>query len=59
MTRINAFSRNVNSINLKNIEYRENVEKIKQAFWKEIKPYRVYRNMKRCIFEANIEGQGW
>ena len=56
---MNAFSRNVNSINLKNIEYRENVEKIKQAFWKEINPYRVYRNMKRCIFEANIEGQGW
>ena len=26
---------------------------------REIKPQGVYRNFKKCIFEANLEGQGW
>ena len=35
---------------------------MKQVFWREMWPERVYRNMNRCIgciLEANLEGQGW
>ena len=31
---------------------------MQQAFWREIKPYGVYRNMKGCILRANLEEQG-
>ena len=65
MPRINAFSRNENSINLKifphMVEYnslRENSASILERE-REIKPKGVYRNMKGCILGANFEGQGW
>ena len=41
------------------VEYVQVGDKIQQAYWREIKPYRVYRNMKRYILETNLEGQGW
>ena len=62
MHRFNPFYTNVNTIDLKNFPTHGGVyklEKIQQAFWREIKPYGVYRNTKGCILEANLEGQGW
>ena len=59
--RFNAFSRNANTINLKNLCHTwSNVQfiKIRQAFWREIKPWGVLKNIKRCILEANLSGQG-
>ena len=37
------------------------LQKIQRAFWTEKKPLGVERNMKGCIMEANIagQGQGW
>ena len=34
-------------------------EKIEHVFWREIKTYGVYINMKGCILEANLEQQEW
>ena len=47
MPRISPFSRNMNSINLKVF-----------PTWFNIKPWEIYRNMKGCILEPNLEGQG-
>ena len=64
MPRINAFSRNVNSINLKVFPTHSGISKFETKFnnhsgGREIKPWGAYRNMKGCIFEANLEGKGW
>ena len=64
MLRINAFSKNVNSINLKILPTHGGIQKFERKFNKhsaerDRKPYGVYRNMKGCILEANPEGQGW
>ena len=58
MPRINAFSRNMNSITLKIFPTNGGIEKFERNFWTEIKPWGVYRNIKGCILEANLEGQG-
>ena len=33
--------------------------KIQQTFLRKIRPKEVSKNVKRCIREANLEGQGW
>ena len=62
MHRFNVFSKNVNTINWKIFPThggRYMLQKIQQAFLREIKSYGVLGNMKGCIFEAILEGQGW
>ena len=62
MHRFNAFSRNVSIINWKIFPTHVGIyksEKIKQAFFGDIKLEGVQRNMKGCITHANLEGQGW
>ena len=63
MPQINTFSRDVNSINLKNfstkVEYKSLRENSTSILEREIKPYGVYRNMKGCMLGANLEGEGW
>ena len=60
MSRLNALFRNVNTINLGIFPTHGGIYKwvkIQQAFWREWKSWRVYRNMKGCILETNLEGQ--
>ena len=40
------------------VKYLQVREKIQQVFCREINPQGVYRNIKGCIFKANLEGQG-
>ena len=37
----------------------KSLREIQQAFWREIKLLGVYKNMKACILEDNLEGQRW
>ena len=55
--RFNAFSRNVNTRHGGTYKFK----KIQRAFWREIKPWGFLRNMKGCLIEADIggQGQGW
>ena len=58
----NVFSKNANDMNLKCSPIHGRIyksEKIQQAFWREIKAQEVSRNIKGCILEASLEGQGW
>ena len=41
------------------VEYKSLRENLTGILDREIKPEGVYRNMKGCILEANLEGQGW
>ena len=53
MLRFNAFSRNMNTINLKNPSHTSwNIQ-----VWEKIQG--VYRNIKECILDAYFEGQGY
>ena len=59
MHRLNEFSRNVNIINWKIFPTHGGIyklEKIQQAFWREITPWGVLKNMKGCILDANLKG---
>ena len=38
------------------VEYIKVSEKIQQASWREIKPEGVFRNIKGCTFEADLDG---
>ena len=41
------------------VEYKSFRDNSTSILEREIKPEGVYRNMKGCILEANLEGQGW
>ena len=66
MPRFNGFSRNMATINLK--IFLKNVVKIFflkilressiSILGREINPKEVYKKMKGCIFQFNLEGQG-
>ena len=60
---INAFSRNFSSINLNvfphMMEYKSLRENSTSILKRDKAIEGVYRNMKGCVLEANIEGQEW
>ena len=63
MPGFNAFSMNVSTVNLKIFYIPGGIYKFERKFNKHSgetgKALWVYRNMKECILEVNLEGQGW
>ena len=56
------YCNNLNAITLKLFHNHGGIYRFRKKFKKdsgEIKPLRVYRNMRVCILEINYEGLGW